>query len=427
MIGDNNDNNEIAKEKDSKASLLSEGVKIFGLHKIEKVAVDSTVSHFLLMFGYKLFSAYFPLYLLEQGLSNQKVGYTYLLIYLPIALFSPIVGGLLHRISPRVLSSLGIFGYGLYSLGLLFAPHEFFYPLQVMLGISAALFFVSSRVSIMRAKLPNYDSAFGWFYSAPIYSEILATAAGVLLISFFGFSGVFIASFGIHILNVLLSSSVLGASTYKIEGRVAVRDIIKRYWAIFRARGDAVPYVAFSFLILLVGSFFDAFYLIFLKSLGWARSDILLYGFLLAIFNGALSLLAIRALRRGAGEKNIVRGGWLYGLGSVLLGILTPILNLPGVIAASVFKSFGGLTAGSARSGMLARAYPQEREETAAIDTIFGPLATAIGSFLGGFIAAFYGYQALFVGGGIAVLVGALIIGFISRKEIILPVHEKGV
>jgi hypothetical protein len=51
---------------------------MFSLPKIEKITFDVSVSHFLLMFGYKLFSLYFPLFLIAHGLSLPQVGYTYL-------------------------------------------------------------------------------------------------------------------------------------------------------------------------------------------------------------------------------------------------------------------------------------------------------------------------------------------------------------
>ncbi len=55
------------------------------LPKIEKITRDATITHFFLMFGYKVFSLYFPLFLVQRGMSLPEVGYAYLLIYLPIA------------------------------------------------------------------------------------------------------------------------------------------------------------------------------------------------------------------------------------------------------------------------------------------------------------------------------------------------------
>jgi len=59
---------------------------------IEPITKKLSISHFLLMFGYKLFSLYFPLFLAWRGLSFVQIGYTYLLIYLSLAAFSPVSG-----------------------------------------------------------------------------------------------------------------------------------------------------------------------------------------------------------------------------------------------------------------------------------------------------------------------------------------------
>jgi len=130
---------------------------MFAFPKIEEVTKDTTVVHFLLMFGYKLFSLYFPLFLVTRGLSLPEVGYTYLLIYLPLAIFSPVVGFLNHKISPATTSSIGILGYALYALGMIFIPAThpagaaLFYFWQIILGISAAMFFVSARSILIAA------------------------------------------------------------------------------------------------------------------------------------------------------------------------------------------------------------------------------------------------------------------------------------
>ena len=71
-------------------------IKMSILPKIEKLTKDATFTHFFLMFGYKLFSFYFPLFLVARGLSLPEVGYTYLLIYLPLAFFAPLAGFLNH-------------------------------------------------------------------------------------------------------------------------------------------------------------------------------------------------------------------------------------------------------------------------------------------------------------------------------------------
>jgi len=95
--------------------------------KIEKITKDATVVHFFLMFGYKLFSLYFPLFLVAKNFSLPQIGYTNFLIYLPIAIFAPLAGFLNHKINPALLTSIGILGYGVYSLGMILVQNQFIF------------------------------------------------------------------------------------------------------------------------------------------------------------------------------------------------------------------------------------------------------------------------------------------------------------
>src|SRR3989344_2273898 len=172
---------------------------MFSLPKIEKITRDVALSHFLLMSGYKLYSFYFPIYLVAESFSLAQVGYANFLIYLPIAIFAPIAGFLNHKINPAVLSSLSIFGYGVHALGMIVFPNIFiFYLFQIILGISAALFFVSSRAILMSSQLENYDRSFAWFYSAD-----LSPALGALVIWKFGFLGVFALALFLQFFNAI--------------------------------------------------------------------------------------------------------------------------------------------------------------------------------------------------------------------------------
>ena len=150
---------------------------------MERVTRDATLSHFLLMFGYKMFSFYFPLFLVERGWSIPQVGYIYLFIYLPITISAPFVGILNHKVNPVLLTALGIGGYGLYSFGMMLIENPFlFFLWQILLGVSAALFFVSLEGTLMNAHLKNPDGAFAWFFSAPFYVDAVAPVLGALLI-----------------------------------------------------------------------------------------------------------------------------------------------------------------------------------------------------------------------------------------------------
>ncbi len=256
------------------------------LPKIEKITRDATITHFFLMFGYKTFSLYFPLFLVAKNFSIIQVGYASFLIYLPIAVFAPVAGFLNHKINPAILSAVGIFGYGVYALGMiLFAPlenyaflmgfpeHLFFYIFQVILGISAALFFVSSRVILMGAKLESYDRAFAWFYSAPSYADAVAPAIGALFIWKFGFTGVFVLSLILQFLNAIFCFNRLKKQVNPaLNGaNIKIKDSGKNYLEIFRGMKEKSfgPLILISFLVLILVGFNNTFFVLLLKHLGW--------------------------------------------------------------------------------------------------------------------------------------------------------------
>ncbi|MCK4473865.1 MFS transporter [Candidatus Parcubacteria bacterium] len=242
------------------------------LPKIEKITRDATISHFFLMFGYKLFSLYFPLFLVARGLSLPEVGYTYLLIYLPIAISAPLVGFLNHKINPIILAGLGIFGYGIYCLAMiLIQPGISFYLFQVFLGISAALFFVSMRGILMSAKLENADRAFAWFYSAPFYANAIAPVVGALFIWKFNFLGVFAFSLVIQVMNAIFCLTQLRKNSFKPmtnqhdRAVLSENNFVKNYQKAIKKlkeKSILIPILA-SFSVLLLGGFYRAFFVLF--------------------------------------------------------------------------------------------------------------------------------------------------------------------
>ena len=324
------------------------------LPKIEKITRDAVITHFLLMFGYKVFSLYFPLFLVIKGFSLPQVGYTYLLIYLPLALSTSIVGFLNHRINPAVLATVGISGYGIYALGMILIENPLlFYLWQVLLGISAALFFVSARSILIGSSLENPDRAFGWFYSAPYYADAFAPAVGAILIWKLDFFGVFI-----------------------------------------------------SFSVLLLAGFYRAFFVLFLKEeLFWSQNFILIFTSVFSLLFLPLSLLIIQHLGRFRSEKNIFQGGIVDGLFSILFGVAIPILSFFSVLIINVGRAMGSLTCSSGRSGLISDKLKEYPEEAGAIDTIFAPLGGALGSFIAGLIIGFLGYGNTFIFGGLFVII----------------------
>ena len=385
--------------------------------KIEKLTRDTTISHFFLMFGYKLFSLYFPLFLVARGFSLPKVGYIYLLIYLPIALFAPIVGFFNHKINPAILATLGIFGYGIYSLGMILIQTPFlFYFWQVILGISAALFFASSRAILMGSQLENPDRAFGWFYSAPFYANAIAPVVGAFFIWKFGFFGVFALSLALQFFNTIFCFTRLRKQTRALIDRgFKFQQLHQSYQKVFQKikEKSVLPFILISLSVIFVGGFYHAFFVLFLKDiLNWSQNLILIYVSILSILFLPVSLFVINKVAKQKSEKNIFQGSSIYGIFSILFGVLVSILNLWVVLLIAIGKGLGGLMTGSGRSGLLSQKLKEHPEEAGALDTIFSPLGTALGALISGIIIGFLGYGSLFILGGIFVLA----MGILGKK-----------
>ncbi len=378
---------------------------MFTFPKIEKITRDTTISHFFLMFGYKLFSLYFPLFLLARGFSLPEVGYTYLLIYLPIAIFAPFVGFLNHKVNPAILASLGILGYSLYALGMILITNPvLFYFWQVLLGISAALFFVSSRAILMGSKLENPDRAFAWFYSVPFYAGAFAPVVGAFIIWKFDFFGVFIFSLVLQFLAAIYCFWQLKKQTLAlVDEGFQLKSSLGNYQKVFcKIKEKATfPFVLISLSVLLLAGFYHAFFVLFLKKeLFWSQNQILLFGSSLSLLFLPVSFWVIKQIGKQKSEKNIVRGGLIVGVFSILLGFVATFLTFWLSLLLMLGKSIGTLMTGSGRSGILTTKLKEYPEESAAIDTMFAPFGTALGALIGGLIVGLLGYSLIFILGG---------------------------
>lgn len=380
--------------------------------KIEKVTRNITISHFLLMFGYKLFSLYFPLFLVAKNFSISQVGYTHFLIYLPIALFAPIVGFLNHKINPAILATIGITGYGIYALGMIIFSNLFtFYFFQILLGISAALFFVASRAILMQTRLENPDRAFAWFYSAPFYADAIAPAVGAFFIWKFNFFGVFILSLILQFFNIIFCFLSLRKKTSYLTDSIKIKESGQNYLKVLKTikERNILPFVLTSFLVLILAGFNNVFFVLFLKNLGWSQNQILIFNSILSFVFLPISIWVIRQVAKFKSEINISRGSQIAGVFSVILGGFASILNFYSLFLIMIGKYIGGLMAGSGRSGLLTTKLKEYPEESAATDTIFSPLATAFGALIGGLLISILGYPLIFIFGGIFIfLAGTL-------------------
>ena len=396
---------------------------MFAFPKIEKVTRDATIVHFFLLFGYKIFSLYFPLYLVSRNFSLPEVGYTYLLIYLPIVVFSPFVGFLSHKINPALLASVGISGYGIYALGMIFVQnHVLFYLCQVLLGISAALFFVATRAILMGSYLENPDRAFGWFYSAPFYADAVAPAVGAFFIWQFGFVGVFVFSLILQFICAIFCYSTLKKQSEPLlDGGFNHRDARENYSTVLRIikSGRVLPFALVSLSVLFLAGFYRAFFVLFLKDeLFWSQGLILVFISLVSVLFLPLSLFLIRQLGRSSSERNIVRGGLVSGGLSVLFGAMLPALNFLMVLLIDLGRLVSSLICNAGRSGLISRSLKEKPEEAGAIDTVFAPLGVALGAFVSGLIIVPLGYGFLFILGGVPICLISLSVRFVKKENL---------
>jgi predicted MFS family arabinose efflux permease len=281
----------------------------------------------------------------------------------------------------------------------------------VILGISAALFFVSSRAILMGSKLENPDRAFGWFYSAPSYADAVAPAVGALIIWKFNFLGVFVLSLILQIFNAFFCFNKLRKQTGQLTERTQIKEAGQNYLKVFEVIKERKSFffVMISFLVLILAGFNNTFFVLFLKTIGWSQNQILLFSSLLSLIFLPISIWVIKQVAKFTSEKNISRGSQIDGIFSILLGGLVSILNFYFIFVIMLGKSVGNLMANSGRSGLLTTKLREYPEESAAIDTIFSPLATAVGAIIGGLIIGPLGYPLIFVLGGILIFGGGII------------------
>ncbi|MFZ2970210.1 MAG: MFS transporter [Minisyncoccia bacterium] len=400
------------------------------LPKIEKATFDVSAVHFLLMFGYKIFSLYYPLFLVSIGLSVIKVGWVYLLIYGTIAIAAVGANFWIHKINPAKAAAAGIFGYGVYALLMLFNTSVIiFYAAQILLGISAALWLVSLKSIIIESRPENYNSSFGWFYSAPEYASALAPAIGGLVIYKFGFEGVFTLSVLIQFSNAFYAYFKLRnikAANIKTPGLSQESQIfdLKRlkanYQAIFCSlKKDKITSFALAiiFIALILGGIYRPYFVLFLKDLNYSQNDIISFFSLLSLLFIPLSWIAIKFIGKISSLRNISFGVMADGIVFIIIGLWSSFLNSIGVFTLLLIDSIAGLMVGSGKSGMMAKKFVRFKEEASTIDTIIVTLGPALGGILGGVAISYFGYQYTFLAMGIIVTLLGLAFMFYNSKK----------
>lgn len=388
---------------------------------MESIARKISTSHFLLMFGYKLFSLYFPLFLVWKGLSLNQVGYTYLLIYLPMAAFSPVAGFICSRTNERILVVSGICGYFVYSLGMILNMGlGVFYFFQIILGISASLFFVASR-SILVALAKRPKESFAWFYSMPTYVQFIAPAIGAFIIWQFNFIAVFILSFGIHLINIIYSFIAFkGLNSSAINQYESISKIRTDYSCVLKKikNREVLLLLFLVFLTLILAGFYRAFFVLYLKEqLGWSQNNVLFFISLVSVAFVPLSWKVIKLIEKQMSRTNVLQGSFFKAIVTIILGLGCKYLSFIPLFFLKLTERISFLMIGSGRSGYFAQKFKKYPEEISVIDSVIAPFGVAIGSLLGGFLLRFLSFAEIFQWAGIILFIATITIWFFSRRK----------
>ena len=384
------------------------------LPKMEKTTFDVSLVHFLLMFGYKLFSLFYPLYLVSVGISIVHIGNIYFLTYFIISVSCFIINFYINRINPAKMAALGIFGYGIFALLMLLSRNVFvFYFAQVVLGFSAAAWLVSLKFILMSSKTKNHTSSFGWFYSMPSYATAIAPAIGGLIILKFGFSGVFFVSVLIQFLNAIYAYSRLRnnadvissrkESQLKPKEKMSQTGKYKEVFNILYTKKNVLLMLFFIFSTLILGGIYRAFFVLLLRDLSFSQEEIIKFMSAISFIYVPFSLLVIKLMGKMRKRRIVTSGMIIEGAVSVALGAFYLFLSVGAIFILNILDSMGALALGSGKSAFFAKKLENFKEEASTIDSIMTTLGPALGGFLGGAAVSVLGYQKTFTLAGAVV------------------------
>jgi predicted MFS family arabinose efflux permease len=403
--------------------------------KMEKTTFDVSLVHFLLMFGYKLFSLYYPLFLISIGFSIINVGSIYLLTYSVIAISSVIINYYIHKFNPSKVAAFGIFGYGIFAL-MMIVSHNLiiFYLAQIILGFSAAAWLVSLKLILMKSKTDSHSRSFGWFYSMPHYAAAIAPVIGGIVIWKFGFTGVFVLSVIIQFANAFYAYARLNGKTRSwlhspdspvepitqkgstelspLRSQHAKTSLRKNYSNILEIikPDKAFTLILISlFSVLILGGIYRAFFFLFLENMAFSQNEIIKFIAIASIAYLPLSVIIIKIIEKLKNRKIISGGMVAEGAMTIIFGIFANVLNLFGLFIIMIIDSLGALALGSGKSALLSKKLKNYQEEASTIDTVLTTLGPALGAFIGGIAISYIGFQNTFLIGGVAVfLMGAI-------------------
>jgi MFS family permease len=401
------------------------------LPKIEKTTFDVSFVHFLLMFGYKLFSIFYPLYLASVGVSLLNIGNIYFLTYLIISISCFAINYYIHKVNPAKLAALGVMGYGVFALLMLISQNIFvFYLAQFILGVSAAAWLVSLKFILMNSKTESTTKSFGWFYSMPDYATAIAPAVGGIIIWKFGFHGVFFASVIIQFLNAIYAYSRLkgdGAAALQFEkdSRLKQQQMgqLKRYREVLRMindRKNVVVMLAFIFASLILSGIYRAFFVLMLKDMSFPQSEVITFMSAISFVYVPFSILVIKTMGKFKKVKIVSGGIALEGFTAIVFGVFYAALSHGAIFVLNILDSMGELAMGSGKSAFFAKKLTDFKEEASTIDSIMTTLGPALGGIIGGISVSVFGYQKTFLSAGIIVTLMGLYsfsLNFQERKN----------
>ncbi|MCU0653624.1 MAG: hypothetical protein MUD10_05195 [Candidatus Pacebacteria bacterium] len=385
------------------------------------VARDVTLVHFALMSGYRLFSLYYPLFLAAQGFSLTQIGKAYFFIYLPIALGAPLAGFLTRIIHPAIMIAAGCLGYAAYALGMVFFDGAaIVYLWQIALGLSAAMFFTASRCLLMFNSDNDAESNFSWFYNAPYWAGVIAPALGAVIIWQFGFKAAFEISVAVCLYAAALAAGMVGYPWHKTNRDLAWKKFATSWNRSVKlvSKGSIGALVALSFVVAVAGSLTDPFFILFLKNnLRFDQTQVLHFMVLSAAVFSIFYFFVLKHWQTGDPRTSIKRGALGSGVFTVVLGLLVPVLSYASAFAVQFARGIGEFLTGTGRSSLLTRELRGHPSEAGALDTVFSPLSIALGSFAGGYLVEWMGYQNLFIFAGGAILVAVFAVNFLNGKK----------
>ncbi|MCK4591976.1 MFS transporter [Candidatus Parcubacteria bacterium] len=392
---------------------------------MEKTTFDVSLVHFLLMFGYKLFSLYYPLFLISIGFSIMNVGSIYLLTYSVIAISSVIINYYIHKFNPSKVAAFGIFGYGIFAL-LMIVSHNLtvFYIAQIILGFSAAAWLVSLKLILMKSETDSHSRSFGWFYSMPHYAAAFAPVIGGIVIWKFGFTGVFVLSVIIQFANTIYAYARLNGnltssrrrhvdvSPTEVSSTISIRKNYTKIFNIIKPDKTFIVILTSLFAALILVGIYRAFFVLFLKELHFSQEEIIRFISLAAIAYLPLSIIVIKIVEKFRDAKTISGGMTLEGLITIMLGTFASVVNLIGMFFVMVISSLSALTMESGKSALLSKKLKNYQEEASTIDTVITTLGPAIGALFGGIMIFYIGFQNTFLIAGVIVFLLGLISWF---------------